>query len=242
FRSRFRDRPALNLDPIDIQYEFCGTLHWRAETIGGTNIEFELYYKRGDVILELLQPPPDILRALLVGQYPQARSFRQNIRAYNSALAFISVSYTKDTHTDLSRGLYYFQIHRKLFHYQGPLIPGSQDIPAFTQLFFYDPEYTTNIRYQLDRSILRNLHNILTDHNPFIRVYKTARERLANQPGDFRLFLNPQIHLVLQSGTNRYRENLPILTELAGILPDKFTGKNRRDVLLTVREPGHNSQ
>lgn len=231
---------------MDIQCEFCGALHWRAETIGGTNMEFELCCKRGDAMLELLRPPPDVLRALLVGQDPRARSFRQNIRAYNSALAFTSVSYTKDTRTDLSRGLHCFQIHGELFHYQGPLIPGSQDVPAFAQLFFYDPEYATDIRHQrhsgLDRSILRSLHDMLTDHNPFIRVYKTARERLANQPGDFRLLLNPQMRLVLQSGADRRRENLPISTELAGILPDEFAGESRRDVLLAVREPGRNGQ
>ncbi|PMD28680.1 hypothetical protein NA56DRAFT_559599, partial [Hyaloscypha hepaticicola] len=187
---------------------------------------FELYYKRGDAMLELLRPPPDILRALLVDQDPRAYSFRQNIRAYNSVLAFTSVSYIKDTRIDLSRGLYYFQIHGELFHYQGPLIPGSQDIPAFAQLFFYDPDYITDIRYQrysgLDRSILRNLYNILTDYNPFIQVYKTARKQLANQLCNFRLLFNPQIHLVFQSSTNRYYKNLLILTKLISILPDKF--------------------
>ena len=197
-------------------------------------------------MLELLRPPPDVLRALFVGQDPRARSFRQNIRAYNSALAFTSVSYTKDTRTDLSRGLHCFQIHGELFHYQGPLIPGSQDVPAFAQLFFYDPDYATDIRHRhhagLDRSILRSLHDMLTDHNPFIRIYKTARERLANQTGDFRLLLNPQMRLVLQSGADRRRENLPTSTEIAGILPDEFTGESRRDVLLAVREPGRNGQ
>ncbi|PMD26942.1 hypothetical protein NA56DRAFT_562796, partial [Hyaloscypha hepaticicola] len=101
-----------------------------------------------------------------------------NIRIYNSTLAFISVNYIKDTRINLSRDLYYFQIYRELFHYQGPLIPGSQDILTFVQFFFYNSEYITNIR--LDYSILYNLYNILIDHNPFIQVYKTARERLAN--------------------------------------------------------------
>jgi hypothetical protein len=47
-------------------------------------------------------------------------------------LAFTSVSYIKDTRTNLSRDLYYFQIYGELFHYQGPLEPGSQQVPAFT--------------------------------------------------------------------------------------------------------------
>jgi hypothetical protein len=210
------------------------------------NQQFELCCKRGDAILDRLRAPPPFLRALLEGDDPRARSFRQNIRAYNSALAFTSVSYTKDTRTDLSRGLHCFQIHGELFHYQGPLQPGSQETPAFAQLFFYDPDYATDIRLQhrsqLDRMILRGLHEMLADYNPFIRIYKTARERLATQTGHFRILLNPQMHLVLQSGADRRRENLPTSTELAGILPDEFTDESRRDVLLAVREPGRNGQ
>jgi hypothetical protein len=142
--------------------------------------------------------------------------------------------------------LHCFQIHGELYHYQGPLIPGSQDTPAFAQLFFYDPDYAADLRVQqyprLDRTIFRDLHLMLTEHNPFITVYQTARERLARQKGDFRLLLNPQMRLVLQTGADRRRENLPTATELAGILPDEFADESRRDVLLAVREPGRNEQ
>ena len=81
---------------------------------------------------------------------------------------------------------------------------------------------------------------MLTDYNPFIRIYKTARERLASQTGHFRILLNPQMRLILQSGADRRRENLPTATELAGILSDEFTDESRRDILLAVREPGRN--
>jgi hypothetical protein len=48
------------------------------------------------------------------------------------------------------------------------------------------------------------------------------------------------MRLVLQSGADRRRENLPTTTKLAGILPNKFMDESRRDILLTVREPDHN--
>jgi hypothetical protein len=41
------------------------------------------------------------------------------------------MSYTKDIYTNLSRSLYYFQIHKELFYYQGPLVLGSQEALAF---------------------------------------------------------------------------------------------------------------
>ncbi len=129
FRSVFILRPPHDLGPMDVECEFCEAKHWAAEA--AVNKEFELCCKKGDAILEYLRPPPAVLRALLEGDNPRARSFRQYIRAYNSALTFTSVSYTKDTRIDLTRGVHCFQIHEELFYYQGPLIPGSQDILAF---------------------------------------------------------------------------------------------------------------
>jgi hypothetical protein len=70
--------------------------------------------------------------------------------------------------------------------------------------------------------ILCGLHEMLTEHNPFIWIYKTARERLAAQTGPFWILLNPQMHLVLQSGADCCCKNLLTLTELAGILLDEF--------------------
>jgi hypothetical protein len=86
---------------MNIECENCGARHWITEAIAGSNQCFESCCKQGDAMLEYLRMPPPFLRALLGGDDPQARSFRQNIRAYNSALAFTSVSYTKDTRTDL---------------------------------------------------------------------------------------------------------------------------------------------
>ena len=42
------------------------------------------------------------------------------------------------------------------------------------------------------------------------------------------------MRLVLQSGADRRRENLPIATELAGILPDEFTDAFRTDLAIHV--------
>lgn len=74
-------------------------------------------------------------------------------------------------------------------------------MPTFAQLFFYDLDYATDLRLrhrpQLDRSILRRLHDMITDHNPFTRIYKTAHERLATQQGDFRILISPQMRLIL---------------------------------------------
>ena len=79
---------------------------------------------------------------------------------------------------------------------------------------------------------------MLTDCNPFIIVYKTARERLTDQQTDFRILLNPQLRLVIESGADRRRENLPTSNEVTAIIPDEYTDASRRDLILTVREAG----
>jgi hypothetical protein len=95
------------------------------------------------------------------------------------------VSYKKDERINFTGGVQCFQIHGQLFHYQGPLRPAEHEVPSFAQLFFYDPAYATDIRAsnypRLDRTVLLQLTDILADCNPFITVYKTARERLATQ-------------------------------------------------------------
>jgi hypothetical protein len=135
------------------------------------------------VILPPVREPPPYLIYLLTGDDPLCRSFRTNIRAYNYALAFTSVSYKKDARIDFSGGIQCFQIHGQLFHFQGPLRPALQEVPSFAQLFFYDLAFATNVRANnfphLDRTILLQLTKVLIDYNLFITVYQTACERLA---------------------------------------------------------------
>ena len=70
---------------------------------------------------QLLQPP-EYLQYLLSSTDSEAKTFRKNIRKYNSALAFTSVKYNVDDRTYRSLGrIQCFQIHDELFHLQGPL-------------------------------------------------------------------------------------------------------------------------
>ena len=48
------------------------------------------------------------------------------------------------------------------------------------------------------------------------------------------------MHLVIESRANRRRENLPMGNELTVVIPNEFGEQSRRDIVLVVREPGHN--
>jgi hypothetical protein len=124
-------------------------------------------------------------------------------------------------------------------------VPGSQEVPCFVQLFFYNPDYATNLqanRYpECNRDVLVQLSLMLDDCNPFILIYKTAWERLAADARLMQMVLSLQIQLVIESRADCRRENLPTGNKLAVIIPDKFDSDSRRDIVLALREPGCNS-
>ena len=59
----------------------------------------------------------------------------------------------------------------------------------------------------IDRTTFLQRTEMLADCNPFMTIYKTARERLRDQQTNFRILLNPQMRLVIESGADR----LPVL-------------------------------
>ena len=239
------DMQAHDLRAMDHECEYCQALYFVDERTSAQL--FEQCCKRGDAMLNLLRTPPDYLRSLYEAQTPEARDFRKNIRVYNNSLAFTSVSYTKDNRLHGTHGIQCFSIHGSLFHYQGPLVPGSQELPVFAQLFFFDSEYATGLRKDrypvLNTTVLRQLTEMLHACNPFIPIYRTARERLTDatdQASQFRLLLNPQIRLIIEQGADRRRENLPTTDNVAAVIPDEYTDRSRRDILLAVRHPTRN--
>ena len=170
-----------------------------------------------------------------------AKAFRNNIRKYNSALAFTSVKYTVDGRA--TGGIQCFQIHGELFHLQGPLQSTDLASAQFAQLYFYDPELATNIRVGhyngiLQASILQRLTKELIVINPFIAIYKTAKERLdAESDTDQALpvLLNLQLRLIIEQGADKRRENLPTSNEIAIIIPDEYPVAGYRDIVLADR-------
>ncbi|KIM99048.1 hypothetical protein OIDMADRAFT_126688, partial [Oidiodendron maius Zn] len=66
---------------------------------------FKSCYKKSDTVLPLIHKPLRELYTLLIGNDLHCCSFRTNIRAYNSAFAFTSVSYKKDERINFIDGI-----------------------------------------------------------------------------------------------------------------------------------------
>ena len=202
---------------------------------------------QGEVQIPTLLQPPPYLFYLLSSLDTEARVFRNHIRQYNSALAFTSMKYTVDDRIHRAMGgIQCFQIHGEVFHIQGPLQYENQTRAQFAQLYFYDPEFATSLRLQqnpqtLQQSVLQRITEELLAVNPFIAIYKTAKERLeaVEEQVELRVLLNPQLKLIIERGADRRRENLPTSMEIAMIIPDEYGEVGSRDIVLADRNgPG----
>ena len=190
-----------------------------------------------------LQDPPESLRELYRSPDARAVQFRDNIRRYNGALAFTSIGFKTDTR--LQGGYRPFQIQGELYHLQGPLDVEPPAAPQYSQLWIVDPQMATDVRCdrdpRIDRATLNELTDVMQRVNPYIDVYKTAREQLMTMeahspPGQ--MPPTAQLRLVMEAGADRRRENLPTASEVAGIIPDAGPdGRPSLDLSVTLRAP-----
>jgi len=112
-----------------------------------------------------------------MGDDASSREFQQNIRAYNSALAFTSIGAKIDDHITGTRGPYTFRIHGEMYHRIGSLFPQSTvKSPSFAQIYIFDTDNETqnrlNIMPSLNQVTLTALQNMLHGINPYVQVFQ----------------------------------------------------------------------
>ena len=251
--SRLGEVEVLDLGEMKYECKHCGAYYWAAERSNRwckkeEKYEFTECCNRGITVLDPLHDLPALLRRLFEGDGPLEKHFRNNIIYYNNALTFTSCRYALDERLErLHGGIKPVSIRGELYHLTGPLTAMSQALPSFAQTYFYDPNFVIDALLQddrrqqvLKRDLLLRLRVMLYDvRNPFIEIYKTAKECLDNTPEDTRdIILNPQMKLFLQDGFNKRRTNVPTSTEIAIVIPDENNEPTCRDIVLANRSEG----
>ena len=195
-----------DLGRLDIRCTRCDALHWTAESSasrrprsGGES--FESCCKHGKVQIERMRPLTEPLNALMSGGDTRARAFREGLRRWNSIFAFTSIKFNMDNRmSEIGGSFQLFQIHRVLYHRQGPLVPavGMGDT-WYSQVYLYDPADAARARaalaQELDANLIRSLTLMLQESNPMIQLYLTAQEWFAEireAEDNCRIILNPQ--------------------------------------------------
>ena len=111
--------------------------------------------------------------------------FRSNIRRYNTAFAFASLTAKLDPPPPPPppvRGPPVFRICGQLYHNYASLYPNNNNHPSFNQLYIYEPSEANNIRRlnpvtgECRPNVTEIIADILHNRNPYARFYRTMAE------------------------------------------------------------------
>ncbi|KAK4514004.1 Palmitoylated plasma membrane-bound casein kinase [Mucor velutinosus] len=182
------------------------------------------------------------------------------MRQYNTLFAFTSFGtdatpeqLQRDRENEMRGGITPVRVHGELYHLQVPL--NLSNVPKYSQLYVYDPEYAAAIRCAdprnqgLDDTIIEQLSEMIADPlvcgNPFVSIYKHAHEILKEeeerqaQDGvseNAHIRLSPQMQMELVVGKDKRTQNLPTaVNEIAAIIPNECSDRSFRDILITYR-------
>ncbi|CEG77027.1 hypothetical protein RMATCC62417_11843 [Rhizopus microsporus] len=121
--------------------------------------------------------------------------------------------------------------------------------PSYAQLYIYDPSYAAERRSErnnnLDPEIIRELSFMLSQCNPFARIYRHAYEILNERESNDNsadsnnvspyITISPDMRMQLIEGGNRRTQNLSIMEKVAAIIPAEYGDKSFRDTVLIWR-------
>ncbi|XVF61300.1 hypothetical protein PTKIN_Ptkin08bG0119300 [Pterospermum kingtungense] len=133
----------LNLGGPIHKCTFCGAQMWFEErlvrTSTSSNLRFSLCCLEGKVWLPLYKETPVPLNSLLdYNGGVKAKSFRDNIRMYNSMFQFTSIGGKIDNEINRRPGPYVFRLCGQNHHKIGSLLPVDGETPKFAQFYIYD--------------------------------------------------------------------------------------------------------
>lgn len=126
--------------------------------------------KNGNVRLDPLQQPPNVLKHFLEGSSHRSKKNLKDIRRYyNLCFAFTSMT-CEQPYLDESNMS--FVVHGQVCHYQHPLVSSeNQNEAKYAKLYVYDPRLASNIRAktqkELDKTTLKELTFMLQECNPY---------------------------------------------------------------------------
>ena len=145
---------------------FCRSRSWRAETVSCC--------ASGGIVLQSLPEVPQALSDVILSPH-----VRQNIRAYNMAMAMASVG-----HKNISLPDGMFVLGGRTFHRVGSMVPHNNGNHAFAQIYMLDTEQASDRRIDalsgrdrqtpLRRNILSQLHSLMMQYNPCVQQFVAA--------------------------------------------------------------------
>lgn len=159
-----------NLGDMNIVCPHCHARTWRNEKLNCCH--------GGDVVVPWDADVPQLLSSVILSAH-----VRQNIRAYNTVVAFASTGHTNKS---LIGGT--FVLGGRSYHRIGSLLPESTAKHSFSQIWTLDTDDATSRRLEimpaLRSHVLSSLHDLLLQHNRLAQMYRSAVDYASNLSSD----------------------------------------------------------
>ncbi len=173
------------------------------------------------------------LEVLLTNKESSAVKFRDQIRMYNSVLAFTLFGSKVDESVIGGPGLYSFRIQGQLYHKIRSLCPAEGQRPQFAQLYIHDTKREHQNRHavmpSLDPKTLDRLLTMMYNINPYVEVFKMARDMMATEGAPMDL----KLHLIAFRTKDAHLYNVLTVDEVTALMVgDGYEAIDKRDVVL----------
>ncbi|VFQ80664.1 unnamed protein product [Cuscuta campestris] len=228
----------------------CDAIMWKEERNNSRYPNrpptFSLCCMEGRINLEALKHAPEYLRDLLnYSGGKRSKTFRDNIRAYNSMFASTSIGADIDYEINKSKGPYVFRISGQNCHQIGSLMPQSNKPHKFLQLYMYDDQCSEvhsrmnsltkdKPESKLDPDIVAGILRMLDKENCLAQVFRMARDRIKIDKEQ-----NYQLHLLSDRPQRHRQYNAPTASEIAALIVGDFgQGTDGRDIIVQHKEKG----
>ena len=226
-RCPFRDPcNPVSFGCMNLTCSLCGAKHWLDERSSGTlsSPSFSRCCHNEHAILDLLPNPPKRLQALFLPHDDRAPHFHNNIRQFNTALAF--TSYTDDPQNGnvnaQGRGPWIWKTGYMLYHSISGLLTPHWQQPRYGQLYFHDPQDALNFQMNQNPNLHPNLmlllRNLIGNINRFACLYFHAYEVIHDNPTR-----DLAICIISDPVMDHHHYNQPSVDEVAAIIPGDDT-------------------
>ena len=175
----------------------------------------------GKVSLPNLKPFPSELKDLFSRKTAQSKNFVENIRKYDSAMAF--ASFGAKIATPAGYGPYYFKIHESIYHQTGSLFPSTGQTPSYSQLYIIEGDEAVKDRIKTHQNqncrqvTMELLTKTLNTINPYAAAYRHMRDvyNATAAEAEENNCVPPQVTMYFRRGHDNRRYNEPTHDEVA---------------------------
>jgi hypothetical protein len=217
---------------------YCKALFWHRETsrvLPCGAPYYPLCCHRGRVQLPPVKNPPEPLRSFLhPNSGPEGKDFRENIRSYNSVLAFSSMGAKIDYSLEKSRGPYVYKISGQICHRVGSLLPEDGQQPKYAQLYVCDVQDEIESRIaalegkekkkRVQPDVVRRLVHMLDENNWVAQCFRMAKDRFKEPDCE-----NLSLRLVGSRRSHGVQYERPSGSEVAGLVVGDFSEAEKRE-------------